>query len=171
VIDGSKLPQQRYSFCSAARFGPATQPLACKTMEALGGTANIIAVIDLSARIASLCYQYSVAVKDAKTDIERLQREVNLIKDVLGDVQQLLDGPSKDRLSTSQKLHHSLNGYFLQLNELKKELETGKTRKAMSRVGLRALRWPFKSKELEKIISHLEGYKQTFCLALQVDQV
>lgn len=140
-------------------------------MEGLGGAASIIAIIDLSAKVASLCYRYSVDVKDAKVDIERLQREVNRIKNVLKDVQQLLNGPGKDRLSTSQKLYHSLNGCFLQLNKLKKELEPGNTRKAMSRFGLRALRWPFKSKEVEKIISHLEGYNQTFCLALQVDQV
>ena len=140
-------------------------------MEGLGGAASIIAIIDLSAKVASLCYRYSVDVKDAKVDIERLQREVNRIKNVLKDVQQLLNGPGKDRLSISQKLYHSLNGCFLQLNKLKKELEPGNTRKAMSRFGLRALRWPFKSKEVEKIISHLEGYNQTFCLALQVDQV
>jgi hypothetical protein len=40
----------------------------------------------------------------------------------------------------------------------------------LSRLSLRALKWPFKSKEVEKEIHDLEGYKQTMSLALQVDQ-
>ena len=41
-------------------------------MDDLSAAASVIAVIDISTKVASLCYQYSVAVKDAKEDIERL---------------------------------------------------------------------------------------------------
>jgi Fungal N-terminal domain of STAND proteins len=139
-------------------------------MNGLSGAANVIAVVDISAKIASLCFQYSVAVKNAKEDIGRLQRKVNDIKDVLGEVQQLLDGRDKTRLSTTNKLLDSLKECFLQLEELKTQLEPGKTRKAMSRFGVRALKWPFTSTEVEKIIASLERYEQTFSLALQTDQ-
>ena len=44
-------------------------------------------MVDISAKIASLCFQYSVAVKNAKEDIKRLQGKVNDIKDVLGESQ------------------------------------------------------------------------------------
>ncbi|KAH8701383.1 hypothetical protein GQ44DRAFT_54930 [Phaeosphaeriaceae sp. PMI808] len=40
----------------------------------------------------------------------------------------------------------------------------------MSRFGVRALKWPFTSKQVEKIVSIMEEYEQTFTLALQVDQ-
>ena len=139
-------------------------------MDGLSGAANVIAVVDISAKIASLCFQYSVAVKNAKEDIERLQRKVNDIKDVLGEVQQLLDGRGKTRLSATNKLLDSLKECFLQLEELKTQLEPGKTRKAMSRFGVRALKWPFTGKEVEKIVASLERYEQTFSLALQADQ-
>jgi hypothetical protein len=43
--------------------------------EALGLATNVIAVIDLSARVASRCSEYYAKVKDARNDIERLQRE------------------------------------------------------------------------------------------------
>jgi hypothetical protein len=119
-------------------------------MDGLSGAANVIAVVDISAKIASLCFQYSVAVKKAKEDIGRLQRKVNDIKDVLGEVQQLLDGRDKTRLSATNQLLDSLKECFLQLEELKTRLEPGKTRKAMSRFGVRALTWPFTSKEVEK---------------------
>lgn len=139
-------------------------------MDGLSGVASVIAVIDISAKIASLCFQYSVAVKDAENDIEHLQKKVADLKDVLGEMKQLLEGRDKTRLSAAHKLAGSLNECFLRLEELKTRLDLGKTRKAMSRLGVRALKWPFKSKEVEKIVDDLEGYKQTFVLALQVDQ-
>ncbi|KAF2625753.1 hypothetical protein BU25DRAFT_473202 [Macroventuria anomochaeta] len=72
-------------------------------MEGLSGIASVIAVIDISAKIAALCYQYSIA--------------------------------------------------------------------AMSRFGVRALKWPFTSKQVEKIVFDMEGYEHAFTLALQVDQM
>lgn len=124
---------------------------------------------DISAKIASLCFQYSVAVKEAKADIQRVQRELGDITGVLEKIQQILDGPNKARLSVSHELFGSLKRYLLELQEIKATLEPGKTRKAMSRLGARALKWPFTNKQIEKVVSGLEQYKQTFTLALQVD--
>ncbi|KAF2814948.1 vegetative incompatibility protein HET-E-1 [Mytilinidion resinicola] len=139
-------------------------------MDGLSGAASVIAVIDISAKITSLCFQYSVAVKDAKKDIECLQRKVTDVKGVLEKIKQLLDGRDKARLSTTYELSNSLQECLRQLEELKRELDPGKTRQAMSRFGLRALKWPFTSKQVEKIVSGLERYEKTFTLALQVDQ-
>jgi Fungal N-terminal domain of STAND proteins len=140
-------------------------------MEGLSGAASVIAVVDLSAKVASLCFQYLVAVKDAKEDIKRLQGEVSSIKDILGGVKQLLDGlDSKMQLLVTQKLSASLKDCSLQLKAVQKQLEPGKGRKAMSQFGVRALKWPFRSKEMEKIIHGLERHKRAFSSALQVDQ-
>jgi hypothetical protein len=140
-------------------------------MDGLSGAASIIAVVNLSAEIASRCFQYSVAVKNAKEDIGSLQREVSCIGDVLRGAGELLGGSGGVRLLTSQRLSDSLKGCFVQLGELNRRLEPSNTRKVMSRVGVRALKWPFTSKEVEKIIADLERYKRTFSLALQVDQM
>ena len=139
-------------------------------MEGLGVAANVIAVVELSAKIASLCVQYSLAVKHAKADIERLGREVNGVTDLLRAVEKLLQRPDNTQLSTSQKLHDALEGCFSQLTQLDTQLHPGKTRKIMSRFGIRALKWPFESKGVEKVINDLERCKQTISLALQVDQ-
>jgi hypothetical protein len=139
-------------------------------MDGLSGAASIIAVVDISAKITSLCFQYSVAVKEAKNDIERVQRKVGDITGVLRKIEQLLDGRGKAQLSTSHELFDSLKGCLQELQEMKAKLEPGKTRKTMSRFGVRALKWPFTSKQIDKIISGLEQYKQTFMLSLQVDQ-
>jgi hypothetical protein len=139
-------------------------------MDGLSGAASVIAVIDMSAKIASLCFQYSIAVKDAKDDIERVQREVGDITQILEKIKQVLDRQGKTRLSTTHGLFDSLSQCLRELEDLKVKLEPGKTRKTMSRIGVRALKWPFTSKQVDKIVSILKGYEQTFSLALQVDQ-
>lgn len=134
----------------------------------------MIAVIDISAKVATLCYQYSVKVKDAKDDIERLQRKVNDTKNVLEKLQQLLDKQGQSQLPTIRTLNDSPQKCFQELTELegtlRTNLEPSGHRKAMRRFGFRALKWPFTSKEVEKTVQNLEKYEHTFSLALQVDQ-
>jgi hypothetical protein len=139
-------------------------------MDGLSGAASVIAVIDISAKITSICYQYSVAVKEAKDDIERVQRKVSDITHILEKLRQLLDSQDKTRLSSTHGLLDSLSQCLQELEDVKAKLEPGKSRKTMSRFGFRALKWPFTSKQVDKIVSTLEGYQQTFMLALQVDQ-
>jgi hypothetical protein len=74
------------------------------------------------------------------------------------------------RLLVTQKLSNSLEDCLLQLEAVQKRLEPGEARKAMSRFRVRALKWPFRSKEVERIIHDLERHKQAFSSALQVDQ-
>jgi hypothetical protein len=139
-------------------------------MDGLSGAASVIAVIDISAKIVSLRPQYSKAVKDAKVDIERVQRKVGDIAHILKQIKQLLDSQDKTRLSATQGLFTSLVKCLKELENLRVELEPRKGRKTMTRIGLRALRWPFTSKQVDKVVSNLEGYEQTFSIALQVDQ-
>lgn len=139
-------------------------------MDGLSGAASIIAVVDISAKVASLCFQYSLAVKDAKNDITRLQKKVGDVKDILEKIKQLLDGPGKARLPTTDMLSIPLNQCLEDLQKIKANLEPGKTRKTMTRFGFRALKWPFTSEGVEKMVARLEKYQQTFNLALLVDQ-
>lgn len=136
-------------------------------MDGLSGAASVIAVVDISAKIVSLCYQYSVTVKDAKNDVECIKKKVDDVKRVLEGVKKLLDRPHKARLSTTYDLFMSLEQCLRELGSLKSRLESGK---AMSRFGVRALKWPFTSKQVEKIVSSLEAHEHTFTLALQIDQ-
>lgn len=134
----------------------------------------MIAVVDLSAKVAALCYQYSAAVKHAKGDIERLQQKVTEIKNVLEKLQQLLDKHNKSQLSTTHTLLDPLQRCSQELKEieavLQAKLSPSSGRKAMQKFGIRALKWPFTSKEVEKTVQNLKEYENTFSLALQVDQ-
>jgi hypothetical protein len=139
-------------------------------MDGLSAAASVTAIVEISAKIASLCFEYSIAVKDAKKDIDRLQRSVTDNLGVMEEVKQLFDKHDKTRLPTTHKLLSSLEECHHQLQGLKAQLEPGKTQKVMSHFGVRALKWPFTSKRVEEMVTSLEKYKQTFDLALGVDQ-
>jgi hypothetical protein len=140
-------------------------------MEGLSTAASVIAVVDMSAKVASLLFQYSKEVKNAKEDIAQVQLKVLGLKSASESVQQLLSGPNKEKLEASQKLLAALHDSLSQLRKLEQELDPGKTRKVMRRVGLRALRWPFDSKGIEKTVQDLGACIQAISLGLQVDQM
>ena len=139
-------------------------------MDGLSAPVSILAVIEISAKVSSLCFQYSVKVKGAKEDIERLQQKVKDIKGVLRHLRRLYERSDSTRVPVSRELAPSLQGCLGWLQKLEKWLQPGKGQKVMSRLGVRALTWPFKSKEVEEIVSKLESYQQIFTLSLQVDQ-
>jgi uncharacterized protein YaaN involved in tellurite resistance len=139
-------------------------------MAGLEEAANVIAVIELSAKVASACLEYSHAVKNAAKDVDRLQSEVKSLQDVLQNVKQLLDGFNGAKLSASLGLSKEIDGCRSELSALDQRLNPRKSRKAMSRGGIRALKWPFESKAVYDIIDRLERRKQSISLALQVDQ-
>lgn len=143
-------------------------------MEAVGAAASIIAVIELSAKVASICAQYCSAVKSAKADIERLQGELGILKITLDGARTLLEGPNGARLRTSQGIRNGLNGCYTQLVGLETKLETkvspGLGRKAMKRFGFRALKWPYERTDVDGIIQSFERYRSTLNTALIIDE-
>jgi len=144
-------------------------------METVASAASIIAVIELSAKIALLCNRYSSAVKNAKSEIERLQGELERLKITLHGVRELLESPDGEKLRTSHRLWGGLSDCSSQLTQLQlrleKKLNHRSANKVLSRFGIRALKWPFESKEIDGIIKNLERYRDLLSLGLIVDQV
>ncbi|RYP61640.1 hypothetical protein DL771_010059 [Monosporascus sp. 5C6A] len=138
--------------------------------EAVGLAASVIAIIELSAKVANLCLEYSNAVRNARDDITCLRTRLEDLGTTLQGIQHLLDGRNNQELAMSRKLVDSLGDCTSELAQLQSRLDPGKARKAMRRFGLRAFKWPFDSKEVSGIVSNLEHYKQTIMLCLQVDQ-
>ncbi|RYP75597.1 hypothetical protein DL771_002297 [Monosporascus sp. 5C6A] len=139
-------------------------------MEGLGIAANVIAVADLSAKVATLCFQYSIAVAGARGDITRLQNQVNQLGVALRRAKQLVEGPNSRPLAASGELADTLQECTDELRRVQDKLEPGTTRKAMRRFGLRALKWPFCSKDIESVVTNLKRCEQTILLGLQIDQ-
>jgi hypothetical protein len=139
-------------------------------MEGLGVAANVIAVVDLSTKVATLCFQYSKEVAGARADIERLHAQVEHLGAVVQAARLLIEGPRGESLTTSQKLVDIFHNCSVDLDKLKAKLEPNPKRSTMRRLGLRALKWPFSSKEIDQILSSLKRHEDTIHLGLQIDQ-
>lgn len=139
--------------------------------EALGLGASVIAVIDLSVKVAARCSEYYTNVKNAREDIERVQKETKRSKEIAQQIQSLCDGPNGPKLLSSQSLRDGVNECEKQLARIEAKLEPGTRNKLMRHYGGRALRWPFKSKEVDAILRQLGQCQGNISSSLQVDQM
>lgn len=140
------------------------------TMEALGVASSVIAVVDISAKIASLCLQYARQVKHAKDSINQLCSQVTDLGNASLALQKLLNGPHGSGLSVSQQLQGAITNSLSELRQVHDKLRPKSAREAMSRLGLRSLKWPFESKSMDQIMQNLGHYMRTISLALEIDQ-
>ncbi|OCK76219.1 NACHT and WD40 domain protein [Lepidopterella palustris CBS 459.81] len=142
-------------------------------MEVVASTTSIIAVIQVADRILALCGKYALAVKDAKKDIDRLMAELVTLHKVLKRVDEMVNSEATKLYMSHpalKDLEGSIRGCRSTLYELEVKLDPGKGRKLIGRFGLRALTWPFKSKDVTKIIEALDRHQTTIILALNMDQ-
>ncbi|KAF5696817.1 heterokaryon incompatibility protein het-E-1 [Fusarium globosum] len=139
--------------------------------EALGVASSVIAVVDLSAKILSLCLQYSREVKNAKDDIDRLHKEVAAFQNTTEKLKALLEEARGRELKTSQQLLSVIEDGRSRLEKLEQQLQPPTHRKVMSRFGARAFKWPFECKDVEGIIQNLgtmaEPTRARFSVILQ----
>ncbi|KAM0267960.1 hypothetical protein ACHAQH_010064 [Verticillium albo-atrum] len=138
--------------------------------EVLGIAASVIAVVDMSTKVLNLCFQYAQEVKNAEDDIERLRKELMDIRTTAGQVQILLNGPRGSALQASRQLDLAIKDACSTLESLVQEFEPSTVRKAMGRITLRALKWPFKNKSIEGTLQHLARRRDTILLAMNIDQ-
>ncbi|KAH7014279.1 uncharacterized protein B0I36DRAFT_425768 [Microdochium trichocladiopsis] len=137
--------------------------------ETLGLVASVIAVVDLSSKLAKLCFTYSREVSGAQDDIFRFQERLAAIEALARRLQDLLRSPQAPRDSHAS-LQAVLHGIRRRLGEAQKILEPSTSRLMMSRVGVHALKWPFKSKAMATIIADLLQDEVAILAFLQADQ-
>ena len=156
--------------CNIDQCSTHLQPSLSTAMEGLGVAASVLGVVELSAKVASLCLQYSKAVKHAKDDIFRLHKQVTELESILASVTHLLDSPNGSQLKASQQLRAAVLDAESQLQGLHALLCPNTGRQTMSRWGLRSLTWPLQDKDAEKFMETLGRCTQAISLALQIEQ-
>jgi hypothetical protein len=141
-------------------------------MEPMGAAASVIAVTQISKQVFDLCQTYFSEVKNARDDIRRLRDEVTSLQDVLTNVTDLADAPGSAKLSVLDLLNQP-DGLIQQcrteLKGLATKLDTEQGKDHMRKFGLRALKWPFGRKDVDKTISVIRRQKEVFNLALTAD--
>lgn len=139
-------------------------------MEGLGAASSVIAVVDISIKVVTICSQYYKAVSSARDDIQRLENQVRGLQTTLNRAREVIESPENDSLSASREFSNQLDGCWATLHELLSKLEPNKGHSTMRQFGLRALKWPFSRKEMDRTMSVLEQYQRRMMDSLQVDQ-
>ena len=101
------------------------------------------------------------------SDIDRLKKEADGLEKASNRVNQLLHGPNRATLEGAEDIHSLLDDSRSLLNELLEKLNPGSRHKAMSRIGLRSLKWPLESKDAEKIAQSLSDKRLAIFSYLQ----
>ena len=128
-------------------------------MDGLSAAASVVAVVQIAAEIAKLCGGYLHDVKRARQDIERMKAKALALQDVL----ELLNNSPESNTNKA-----AVQRCFDDLNSLKEKLEPKGRHASTKRFWMRALNWPFLSKEADKTMKALESYLLVFSTDLQV---
>lgn len=145
-----------------------------EALAALGVAASVIAVIQISEQVVSACYQYYKTTKDAKKEIIDVINVVSGLKSTLENLRHLLDDNDQDsRLSHHKSLVGALKACEEALKQLASKLGIkieGDLNTDNIKVNFKKkMMWPWKEKEVGKILAVIEKHKSTFILALTGD--
>ncbi|KAJ6168709.1 hypothetical protein N7497_001552 [Penicillium chrysogenum] len=139
-------------------------------MDGLSGAASVIAVIQLTGSLVKLCGGYIQEVKDAREKIFTLQQAISGLQGTIQDLQKFLQSNDGKALRTSSQLDRDIADCISDLRALEARLDPGKGKKLMSKMGLRALKWPLKRTQVEGVIQNIERYNLHSSLMVSVVQ-
>lgn len=129
-------------------------------MEGVAAAGSVITILQITEEIGRLCRRYIHEVRHAQRDIHRLQSKASALHKVL------------TRLNNEP--HSNIDATAVQkcckdLSSIQERLKPKTKHTPMKRVGFRALKWPFSSKEVEEQTQALEGYLIIFNTTLQLN--
>ncbi|KAH8148596.1 uncharacterized protein LAJ45_07307 [Morchella importuna] len=139
-------------------------------MAELALAASIITVIQLSANVAILGYQYIEKVKRSKKEITALIEELNSLHEVLKILRDHIREHPDSLTNAVQTLGGEdgpVQGCNQDLNILREILELKKGLKGL----IERLKWPIREGEVDVIKRRIERHKSLFLLALAVDRM
>jgi hypothetical protein len=138
-------------------------------MAGVSETASILTIIQISTQVFSWCQDYILSVKYARKDAQRLSTETVALVDILQNIADL-DRAKLPNVDLLNKPGGQLEQCKELLNQLATKLDPGDGKGPMKSLGLRALKWPFSSKEVEKYVRIIGEHKVSLSLAMNADQ-
>lgn len=132
---------------------------------------TVAGVASLAIQLTQILHDYCKGVSDSGSDVQGLLADTQQLSQVLTKLEDLV---RNDSLKLSQSFTTTSTLYLANvrcevrlrslLADLKKHSQGSQARQA-----LKALKWPFKTRETRDISAELHGYTQTFQFALTLD--
>ena len=138
-------------------------------MDVISLSSGIAGLITLALQVSGIIANYVSAVKEGPKNIEELKEELILLGEVLSQLQDFLHdekhkGRSFDSNSVLQSAFSSCKRRIERIGDKLKPPDGGKISRMVDR-----LKWPFESKEVDKMINNLRCYGQTFQFSLTIE--
>lgn len=137
-------------------------------MDPIGFIGTLIAIVQISSTLVSVCYEYRTGVKGARGDISRILDEiidVRTLVERLIDVAEKNDNAALPSLTAVNGANAPLQRCLEELKDLNSALKLNGNLKSRSV----ALLWPLKQKEVEGRLAALGRIKATLQLAIGAD--
>lgn len=146
--------------------------------EAFGIVSGVVAVLQITNTVLSVCYDYNDAVQNAQGELPRVQKEMEDLRTVLQALEPIAKRAQSSNQAQLRKLDLLCNPQG-PLETCRKEIERleeklkspawmknfGPKRTALAQ----SLRWPLKEAETNKSLEIISRMKQTLQLALHAD--
>ena len=142
-------------------------------MEGLGAAASMIAVIQITASIASLLKDYCESARDARAEIQRLYHCVSYLQMILSGITDLSKQYEGSKMFSAllvdsggplPLLREELKGLVAKLSSDFGGNERVKRRKT-------ALKWPIQKGDLQKMVAGIEKHQNALVLGLSVENL
>jgi hypothetical protein len=144
--------------------------------EALAGlavAASVIAVIQISEQVVTACIQYYRTAKDAKADLQAVINVVGGLKTTLENLKMILDATEEEELPHLKSLDKPLEACCGAIDTLAQKLGVNVDRNTdtekLKFTFTKRIMWPWKEKEVNKVLETIERHKSTFILAVAGD--
>lgn len=152
-------------------------------MDPISITGTLIAVLQVTATVISITYDYRQGVSSASREVLQISSSLNSLKDVLEALLALIETSSSKagsgsemkgeesgaRLATVELLAKeggTLESCLGELERLREKLEPERGWRKVRK----SLVWPLKEKEVKRVLEGLERGKSMMLLALSADQ-
>lgn len=137
-------------------------------MDPIGLVGTLIAIVEISSKLVSVCYEYRASVKGARREISRILEEIIVVRTL---VERLIDMTEQSEdaalpfLKAVTGPDALLQRYLEELKDFKSSLKLNGNLRSRSV----ALLWPLKQKEVDGRLAALGRFKATLQLAVGAD--
>jgi hypothetical protein len=138
--------------------------------DPLSVTASVFAILQISEAVLSRCWQYINDARSAKKDVMRTIDTISSLNGILSQLKGLAGNHADPRLPCLTALN-THDGTLQACEAALKELDKGLGPAPATMNVIKAMKWPFKAKDIENIVERIEKFKTTVILALGGDSV
>jgi hypothetical protein len=138
-------------------------------VDPIGLVGTLIAVVQISSKVVSICYEYRSSVKNAPRELSLILDEVTSVRDIVERLVKIVDADERScilpSLQSMNQPEAPLQKCLAELTALKQCLKPAKGLKAKGW----ALVWPLKETDAQKRLAAIARIKATLQLAISAD--